>query len=216
MEILGVPLDQDVERARSVLAADIEVFGDRASDDDLFRGHLFLVASAADGLAALGAHGVVGVVVTPPHPVTWAGVQWWKAWRAAVSARSYFALRTRHHGEVDSVGSLIRVRKSDDRSAGGAWAALADGGVDVRCEYQSHQPAGIETHFLVPDAAQARAVLEAAGIACSPCDYRRPPPGPGITWWGQWAPALAFAGRVSRPLLLSFASPRVEQVPGVW
>jgi len=216
MEVLGVSLDQDLERAGSVLATDVEVFGDRASDDQWFRGHLFLVASAAAAVAVLRAGGVAAVEVVPPRPVTLAGVLWWKAWRAAASSRSYFALRARHHGDVNSVGSLLRVRKPDDVSEAGAWAVLADGGVDVRCEYQSHQPGGIETHFLIPDAAHARAVLDAAGIASSPCDYRRPAPGPGITWWGQWAPALAFAGQASRPVLLSFASPRVEQVPGVW
>ncbi len=47
-------------------------------------------------------------------------------------------------------------------------------------------------------------------------DYRGPRIEQGITWWGEWKPALAYADGPSGPILLSFASPRVEHVPGVW
>ena len=60
------------------------------------------------------------------------------------------------------------------------------------------------------------AALKRAGIAASAMDYAGPRLDQGIAWWGEWKPALAYAKEVQRPILLSFASPRVEQVPGVW
>ena len=86
----------------------------------------------------------------------------------------------------------------------------------LRCEFQCSLPSGPELHVLVPDADEATAVLEAAGITAVPMDYRGPQVDQGISWWGEWKPALAYAGRVQRPILMSFASPRVEHVPGVW
>jgi len=215
MEVVGVPADQDFQLAHVVLASiPVEVHGECDGDDG---GHLLLVGDAPRVVATLADHAVSAVHVRPPTPDSHSGVLWWKRWRLALDPDTYGALRGPHHAEIDSVGSIVRVRQADtDHPAAQTWRVLSDGGVDVRCEYQCHLPTGLETHFLVPDDRRASAVLAAAGIPATPADYTRPGPGDGIVWWGQWEPATAFAREVQRPMLLSFASPRVEQVPGVW
>jgi hypothetical protein len=178
--------------------------------------HHLLVSDVATVVSTLSRHGITSVEVEPPLPVTSAGVRWWKGWRDALPPDAYFAFRCLYHEKVKSSGSLLRIRATDEDSADETWRVLAEGGVDVRCEFNCHLPSGPEVHVLVPDADCATAVLERAGITACSMDYRGPRIEQGITWWGEWKPALAYAGRTQRPILLSFASPRVEHVPGVW
>ncbi|MGD8328699.1 MAG: hypothetical protein PVJ49_04635 [Acidobacteriota bacterium] len=180
------------------------------------RSDQLLVDDAPSSIAVLAERGITARAMHPPRPVDDEGVRWWKIWREALDPDTYFDFRCQHHEEVRSVGSLIRVRREDCPDGVEPWSVLADGGVDIRCEFRCHLPTGYEVHLLVPDAAEAGAVLQRAGIPCVDADYRGPELQQGISWWGQWKPALAYAKQVRRPILMSFASPRVEQVPGVW
>jgi hypothetical protein len=177
--------------------------------------HHVLVADAGIAITLLGRHEVRAVEVAPPLPVTRDGVRWWKSWRESLPLEMYVEFRSLHHHHVRSRGSLIRVHDRGGASSE-PWRVLADAGVDVRCEFHFNLPEGPETHLLVPDAATATTVLELGGIAATAMDYAGPRLDQGISWWGKWRPALAYAGELGRPILLSFASPRVEQVPGVW
>ncbi len=38
----------------------------------------------------------------------------------------------------------------------------------------------------------------------------------GIVWYGVWEDAVAEVQRTNRPLILHFAAPRCQAVPGVW
>ena len=38
----------------------------------------------------------------------------------------------------------------------------------------------------------------------------------GIGWYGTWEDAVLESARSGRPIMLHFASPRCENVPGVW
>jgi hypothetical protein len=177
--------------------------------------HHMLVSDAGVAISALRRHGVRAVEVTPPRPVTRSGVRWWKSWREALPLRMYLEFRSLHHDHVKSPGSLIRIR-DDGGASSEPWRILADAGVDIRCEFQCSLPCGPETHLLVTDAERATKALERAGVTARTMDYAGPRIDQGISWWGQWKPALTYAEAVWRPILLSFASPRVEQVPGVW
>lgn len=178
--------------------------------------HHVLVGSARSSIAALRRRGIAAASVKPPLPMTGKGILWWQRWRDALTRETYFEFRCQHHEEVRSRGSIIRIRKDDYPSGAEPCSALANGGVDVRCEFHCELPTGNEVHLLVPDAGKAAAVLKKAGFAPTDVDYRGPTLDKGISWWGEWKPALAYAGQVQRPILMSFASPRVEQVPGVW
>lgn len=179
------------------------------------RPHL-LVRDGGRCIEALGRHGVTAMVVEPPLPVSKSGVAWWKSWRDALVPNVYFDFRQQHHAEVRSFGSIVRVPESGKGGRVEPWRVLADMGVDVRCEFHCSLPSGLEIHLLVPDGDRAIRVLKQAGIPATHVDYRGPVLDPGISWWGEWKPALAYAGQVKRPILMSFASPRVEQVPGIW
>jgi hypothetical protein len=179
--------------------------------------HHLLVSDPAVAISTLDRHGITAVEVTPPLPLTSEGVNWWKCWRDALPPDVYFDFRCLHHEKVRSRGALVRIRPPvSERPAPEPWRILADGGVDTRCEFHCSLPSGPEVHVLVPDVDRATAVLERAGLDAAPMDYRGPRIDQGISWWGEWKPALAYAGRVGRPILMSFASPRVEHVPGVW
>jgi hypothetical protein len=202
------------EAAARLAAAGDEPFGHCSTDDPV--PHHLLVSDAAAAIGALRSEGIAAIEVEPPRPVTSDAVRWWRCWRDALPPSVYFDFRRLHHEDVRSRGSLIRVRHTGEESEIEPWRVLAEAGVDVRCESYCSLPTGPEIHVLVPDAEGAVAALERAGADVSPMDYRCPNPEHGITWWGEWKPALAHAGRVRRLILMSFASPRVEQVPGVW
>jgi hypothetical protein len=173
-----------------------------------------LVSDAVVAVTTLKCYGVEAVEVTPPRPVTRSGVRWWKSWRESLPLDMYLAFRSLHHDHGKSRGSLIRIRHQGANSE--PWRILADAGLDVRCEFHCDLPTGAEIHLLVPDVEKATMALERAGVSACAMDYAGPRLAQGISWWGEWEPALAYAAKVSRPVLLSFASPRVEQVPGVW
>jgi hypothetical protein len=177
--------------------------------------HHLLVSDAGIAVTTLQNYGIQGVEVAPPLPLTRSGVRWWKCWRDALTPEVYFEFRSLHHHRVKSRGSLIRIRRNGELRSE-PWRILADAGVDVRCEFSCSLPSGSELHVLVPDADMGIEALKGAGIPASVMDYAGPRLDQGIAWWGEWEPALAYAREVQRPILLSFASPRVEQVPGVW
>jgi hypothetical protein len=203
----------DVEAAARLAADGVEPLG-RCSVAGSFPHH-FLVDDAAAAVRSLHRHGIAALEVTPPLPVTDHGIRWWASWRDSLPPKTYLEFRALHHDRVKSCGSLIRIRV-DERPLSEPWRILADGGVDVRCESSCSLPTGREVHLLVPDPDAAIATLQRAGIAACTMDYAGPTIGQGISWLGEWKPALAYARRVERPILLSFASPRVEHVPGVW
>ena len=179
-----------------------------------------LVVDASLALQALNENGIEAKAVDPPLPLTDSAILWWQQWRRALDQETYLRLREQHHPKTRSEGTIIRIHERDF-PAGGAdtvepWSVLADHGVDVRCEFHCDLPTGLEVHLLVPDAEKANSVLVEAGFSATDVDYQGPEVRQGISWWGQWKPALAFANKVKRPLLMSFASPRVEQVPGLW
>jgi hypothetical protein len=177
--------------------------------------HHLLVPDAAHAIRTLLRHGVTATKITPPLPVTKSGILWWKAWRDALPLAMYVEFRSLHHESVRSGGSLVRIQ-TDQTPAVEPWRVLAEAGVDIRCEFNCSLPTGREVHVLVPDPDAATLALHRAGVAAAPMDYVGPRLEQGIAWWGEWEPGLAYARRVGRPILLSFASPRVEQVPGVW
>ena len=177
--------------------------------------HHLLVADADGAVRTLRRHGIRAIEVHPPLPTTRTGVLWWKAWRETLPLQTYAEFRSLYHSEVRSRGSLIRVR-TEHASRSEHWRILADAGVDIRCESYCNLPTGDEFHLLVPDADRATAALQYAGVHACKMDYAGPRSEPGVSWWGEWKPALAYARRLHRLLLLSFASPRVEQVPGIW
>jgi hypothetical protein len=178
------------------------------------RRHHLLVRDGGLSIEALHRHGITAVAMDPPPPVTTSAVVWWKNWREALGPQVYFDFRQQHHEEIRSIGSMVRVRQSD--SGVEPWHLLGDAGVDIRCEFQCVLPTGLEFQLLVTDGDKAIRVLKKAGIPATHMDYRGPVLDQGISWWGEWKPALAYAGQVQRPILMSFASPRVEQVPGIW
>lgn len=203
------------EAAARLAAAGVEPLGGCSIAGEP-RPHHLLVSDAAVAIQALRRHDVGAREVRPPPPVTSSAVRWWKCWRDALAPEVYFDFRCLHHEEVKSSGSLVRVDLTGENGGAEPWRVLADGGVDVRCEFRCSLPTGSELHVLVPDAERATNVLERAGVPAAPMDYRGPRLEQGVSWWGEWRPALAYAGRVERPILMSFASPRVEHVPGVW
>lgn len=214
MRVIRITSPQDGAQAVSRLIDEgVEPLG--SCFCDCSESHLLLVPDGERAVTALRRRGVRAVEVTPPRPTTRSGIRWWKRWRESLALNVYVEFRSLHHHEVRSRGSLIRIPQDRDTHAE-PWQVLADAGVDIRCEFHCSLPDGPETHLLVPDADLASAALERAGVEASPMDYLGPRIDQGVSWWGQWEPALAYAGEVQRPILLSFASPRVEQVPGVW
>jgi hypothetical protein len=214
MRVIQITSPHDGAEAVSWLALD----GPEALGACAFEGpapHHLLVHDDAAAIRTLREHGIAAIEVSPPLPVTPAGVRWWSAWRSSLPLKTYVEFRSLHHDKVKSRGALIRVR-NDERLTVEPWRILADAGIDVRCEYYCPLPTGSEIHILVPEPEASLAALERAGVAACAMDYAGPTPDHGIRWWGEWKPALTYASRVQRPLLLSFASPRVEHVPGVW
>lgn len=182
-----------------------------------YTGFQLLVDEPQAAVSLLEGRGVRAVWVEPPQPLDPDSILWWKQWRQAVSGETYLALRLQHHEELRSEGSLIRIPRKDFPSPEAEpWSILADAGQDVRCEFHCNLPTGPEVHLLVPDAELATKTLQSAGFKVTDVDYAGPDVKPGISWWGRWEPALAYAKETGRPILMSFASPRVEQVPGVW
>lgn len=218
MEVIRLARDEHVEASWAVLQrAGIEVMAESDVPCDGVAGTQLLVRLAATAVQALASAGIDATPVAPPLPSAHEGILWWKAWRDALPIGVYSDLRLRHHRELSSAGSIVRVRRDEfPADADEPWRVLADGGVDVRCEFHCELPTGSEVHVLVPDEERAIAVLDRAGFTASAADYEGPRVRDGITWWGKWRAALGYATRVQRPILMSFASPRVEQVPGVW
>jgi hypothetical protein len=214
MRVIQVTSAHDDAEAAARLAADgTEPLG-RCSIDGPAPHHL-LVSDTGVALRTLHRYGIAANEVTPPLPVTSSAVRWWKCWRDALSPNMYFEFRSLHHHKVESRGSLIRIR-TDESPHSEPWRILAEAGVDVRCEFHCSLPTGPEVHALVPSAEMAAGALQRAGVAACAMDYAGPMVDQGIAWWGEWRPALSYANRIQRPILMSFASPRVEQVPGVW
>jgi hypothetical protein len=214
MHVIRIASSHDAAEGAAYLVAEgAEPLGRCSLDGS--QPHHFLVSDAGLAITALGRHGVRAVEMTPPLPVTGTGVRWWNCWRESLPRDVYVEFRSFHHEKVRSRGSLIRIRDRGGASSE-PWRILAEAGVDIRCEFHCSLPDGLEIHMLVPDARTASTALARRGIAACTMDYAGPLLGQGISWWGQWKPALAYANKVRRPLLLSFASPRVEQVPGVW
>jgi hypothetical protein len=173
------------------------------------------VSDAGVAIRSLLRYGIAAAEVNPPLPVTNSGILWWKSWREALPLPLYVDFASLYHERVKSRGSLVRIR-IDQVPALEPWRVLADAGVDIRCEFDCSLPTGREVHVLVPDTDAAIEALQRVGVAASAMDYAGPRIDQGISWWGEWRPALAYAKRVQRPILLSFASPRVEHVPGIW
>jgi hypothetical protein len=214
MHVIQITSQHDGAEAAARLAADeIQVLGGCSIDGPT--PHHLLVGDVAAAFRTLHQHGITAIDVTPPLPVTKTGIQWWSAWRSSLPLKTYVEFRSLHHDKVKSRGALIRIRGEQPLDAE-PWRILADAGVDVRCEYYCPLPTGSEIHVLVPETDTSIAALERAGVIARTMDYAGPKIDQGICWWGEWKPALAYASRVQRPILLSFASPRVEQVPGVW
>jgi hypothetical protein len=175
----------------------------------------FLVPNAKVAIRALQRHRIEAIEIIPPLPVTSSGVRWWKFWRDALPLKTYVEFGALHHDKVRSHGSLIRIRATESPRSE-PWRILANAGLDVRCESRCNRPSGPELHLLVPDSKNAIAVLHHAGITACSMDYSGPKIDQGISWWGEWKSALDYAKRLGRLILLSFASPRVEHVPGIW
>jgi hypothetical protein len=203
----------EVEAAARLAAGGVKPLG-RCSIDGSDPLH-FLVSDADAAIRTLRRHGIAAIEITPPLPVTRVGIQWWSAWRNALPLQTYVEFGCLHHDKVKSCGSLIRIRSTGSLHSE-PWRILADAGVDVRCESSCNLPTGPELHLLVPDADVATAALQRSGVTASTMDYAGPRIDQGISWWGKWGPALDYARRFERLILLSFASPRVEHVPGVW
>lgn len=221
MQVIKTSAERDPAEVRAALeSAGMGVIGECDVECPELAGHHVLVADAGAAVETLADEGISAIRVKPPTPVTDCAILWWKEWKLALSDEGYDDFRLLHHEEVLSVGSIVRVRESDFPADEGSdaepWSVLADGGVDIRCEFHCDLPTGREVHLLIPDAEKATDLLEAAGFRATPVDYEGAEVGQGIAWWGRWKPALAYAQETQRPILLSFASPRVEQVPGIW
>lgn len=218
MEVIRLACDEQVQAGRAALQwIAVQVMAESNEPCDGMAGTQLLVRNAAVAVEALASVGIDAARVAPPVPSSAEAILWWKAWRDVLPIEVYSNLRLRHHRELCSEGSIVRVRRDEfPADAEEPWRVLADGGVDIRCEFHCALPTGMEVHVLVPDENRAVAVLGRAGFAASPVDYEGPRIRDGITWWGRWQAALAYATQVQRPILMSFASPRVEQVPGVW
>jgi hypothetical protein len=214
MRVIQITSAHDDAEAAERLSADGAAPLGRCTIDGPAPYHL-LVSDAGVALRTLHRDGIAAIEVAPPLPQTSSGVHWWKCWRGALRPNVYLEFRSLHHADVRSRGSLIRIR-TNQRPRSEPWRILADAGVDVRCEFHCSLPTGPEVHVLVPDAELAAEELERAGFAACAMDYAGPTIDQGISWWGEWEPALTYANRIQRPILMSFASPRVEQVPGVW
>lgn len=215
MRVLQITSAHESSDAETCLAAaDLPPLGACTMRALRRRRHHLLVRDGERSIEALRRDGITAVAMDPPPPVTKSAVVWWKNWREALAPQVYFDFRQQHHDEIRSVGSMVRVRESD--SGVEPWRLLGDAGVDIRCAFHCVRPTGLEFHLLLPDSDKAIRVLKKAGIPATHMDYRGPVLDQGISWWGEWKPALAYAGRVQRPILMSFASPRVEQVPGIW
>ncbi len=218
MEVIRLAGGDEVLAGRSALErAGIETLAesDRPCGGEV--GTQLLVRDASAAVDVLRSAGLQATRVSPPVPNSGDAILWWKAWRDALPIEVYSQLRLRHHRELSSEGSIVRVRREEfPAEAEEPWRVLADGGVDIRCEFHCALPTGMEVHVLVPDKERAVAVLAEAGFTATPVDYEGPRIRDGITWWGQWKAARDYASQVQRPILMSFASPRVEQVPGVW
>lgn len=218
MDVLELPANEDLGRIRTILnSANVPVEGECRMGQ---RSYQILVPEADRAARTLIDSGISASPIQPPVPLSDSAVLWWKQWREALDPKSYEKLRMKHHDAVDSTGSLIRVPRSDFPVVDGKklqpWEVLGENGVDIRCEFLCHLPTGVEFHLLVPDAALATKILRDKGFTVSDVDYEGPVIQRGITWWGEWNSALAYARKCQRPILMSFASPRVEQVPGVW
>lgn len=217
MEVIRLA-DEELAEGRAVLErVSVEVLAESRAACGGVTAPQLLVGEAEPAIVALAAEGLGAERVAPPVPVTEEAILWWKSWRNVLPIEVYSELRLRHHREVPSTGAIVRLRRDEfPEVAAEPWKVLADGGVDVRCEFHCARPDGNEVHVLVPDPERALEVLGRAGFRAQPMDYEGPRVRDGISWWGEWRPALAYAGLVQRPILMSFASPRVEQVPGVW
>ncbi len=220
MQIVAISSMHDASEARAVLrSAGLNILGECVARFAEGPKCHFLVSDGNLAVRALRSNGVDAENVKPPIPVTDSAVRWWKAWRLALDSDTYLTLRRLVHGHVTSKGSIIRIRKREipsNHTNLQPWSVLADYGVDVRCELHCHPPTGAEIHLLVPDADAATSILESVGFHVTDVDYKGPILESGISWWGEWKPALAFANKIQRPILMSFASPRVENVPGIW
>ena len=221
MHVIRVPFDREISEIQAVLrSSTVRILGKCNLDQAGQPERLLLVADSCSALQALNSAGIHAENVVPPIPESEAGILWWKEWRNSIDQEKYLRLREQHHPRTRSVGSIIRIHENDFPKEASEniqpWQVLADSGVDLRCEFHCHLPTGLEVHMLVPDAKKASSALEAAGFTVTDVDYQGPKLEQGISWWGEWKPALDFANKIKRPVLMSFASPRVEQVPGIW
>jgi hypothetical protein len=214
MRVIQITSTHDDAEAAARLTADGAKPLGRCSIDRPAPHHL-LVADVGLSIRTLHRHGIAAIEVTPPLTSTSRGIRWWRAWRDSLPLETYVEFRALHHDKVKSRGSLIRV-DANESPGSEPWRILVDAGQDVRCESYCSLPAGREVHILVPDSDTAIAALRSAGLVACTMDYAGPRLDQGVSWWGKWKLALAYARRVRRLILLSFASPRVEQVPGVW